>query len=316
MNQPDISRATDWMQVTSLSPLTGPATEPGWVAHWRAYYGIDFAARSAAVRQQLGRLDVAGYQLAAQYYLPPGVPRGSCIVLHGYYDHMGLYGHLYSWLLEQGFTILTCDLPGHGLSTGARASIGSFDEYQQVLQALLAQVAPLQLPAPVHLVGQSTGAAIGLELALRGWPGELDQLVMLAPLVRPRAWQQSKMLYHSLRPFVRQIPRRRSHNSGDESFLQFIHQDPLQPGVLPVAWVGALAHWIPRIEQAAPVAMTPIIVQGDADRTVDWQHNLDVLQNKFANPDICILPGAQHHLVNELEHYRQQGFEFIGRRLC
>lgn len=307
--------AADWMQAASLPPLAGTEPEPGWVAHWRAYYGIDFAAGSTAVQQRLGRLQVAGYQLAVQVYMPAQPTRGSCIVLHGYYDHMGLYGHLYGWLLQQGYAVLTCDLPGHGLSTGPRASIGSFDEYQQVLQALLAQVAPLQLPAPVHLVGQSTGAAIGLDLALRGWPRELDQLVMLAPLVRPRAWQQSKMLYHGLRPFVRQIPRRRSQNSGDATFLQFLEQDPLQPGVLPVAWVGALAQWIPRIEQAAPVAIRPVIVQGDSDRTVDWQHNLGVLQDKFTNPYICILPGAQHHLVNELEHHRHKGFEFIGRYL-
>lgn len=315
MSPPSSSPASDWMQVASLPSLTGTEPEPGWVAHWRAYYGIEFAANCTAVRQRLGRLPVAGYQLAVQLYTPAQSPRGCCIVLHGYYDHMGLYGHLYGWLLQQGFAVLACDLPGHGLSSGARASIDSFDEYQQVLQALLAQVVPLQLPAPVHLIGQSTGAAIGLELALRGWPRALGQLVMLAPLVRPRAWQQSKMLYHSLRPFVRQIPRRRSQNSGDAAFLQFLEQDPLQPGVLPVAWVGALAQWIPRIEQATPVAITPVIVQGDADRTVDWQHNLGVLQDKFAHPHICMLPGAQHHLVNELAHYRHTGFEFIGRHL-
>ncbi len=315
---PDLNPPLDhaaW-SASRLPPFATTAfREPDWVQHWRNYYQLDFAASGPGVDQQLGRLDVAGYQLAVQLYRPLSGLQGSCIILHGYYDHMGLYGHLYAWALQQGLAVLTCDLPGHGLSSGARASIGSFAEYRQVLQALLALAMRLHLPQPMHLIGQSTGAAIGLDLALHDWPSQLGRLVMLAPLIRPRAWNQGRLLYHSLRPFVRQIPRRRSQNSGDTEFLQRVQQDPLQPGVLPTAWVGALSQWIPRIEQAAPVGLTPLIVQGDADRTVDWQHNLTVLQDKFASPQICMLPGAQHHLVNELEHYRQQGFEFIGRHL-
>lgn len=306
---------SDWMQTGSLPPLCGSAAEPDWVAHWRAYYGIDFSAVSAAVEQRLGLIDVAGYRLAVQLYRQRQEKRGTCIVLHGYYDHMGLYGHLYGWLLEQGFSVLTCDLPGHGLSSGARASIGSFTEYQLVLKALHGLIGSLRLPQPVHVIGQSTGAAIGLELALHDWPEDLGELVLLAPLVRPRAWKQSHLLYQGLKPFVQQIPRRPSLNSGDQQFVEFLQQDPLQARVLPTAWVGALADWIPRIEQAERSGLSPIIVQGDADRTVDWKHNLQVLDEKFTSPRVQILPGAQHHLVNELEHYREQGFEFIGRYL-
>lgn len=315
MNQSTFDDSGNWLQAGSLPPLVSPEPEPGWVAHWRAYYGIDFIVGGRAAAQKLGRLKVAGYQLAVQHYLPLSAQRGSCIVLHGYYDHMGLYGHLFDWLLQQGFAVLTCDLPGHGLSSGPRASIQSFNEYQQVVQALLALVKPLGLPTPVHLIGQSTGGAIGLELALRDWPAELGRLVLLAPLVRPRAWRQSWLMYQGLRHFVGQIPRRRSDNSGDVAFLEFVSRDPLQAKVLPTAWVGALARWIPDIEQASPVGVTPLIVQGDADQTVDWQHNLQILADKFSSPEVCMLPGARHHLVNELEHYRQQSFEFLDRHL-
>ncbi len=313
MSQASSIAATGWMQAGSLPPLLGREAEPGWVQHWRGYYGIDFSA--TGVQQRVGHLDVAGYRLAVQVYRPLQNVRGTCIILHGYYDHMGLYGNLYGWALQQGFCVLTCDLPGHGLSTGLRASIGSFAEYQQVLTALRELVAPLQLPQPVHLIGQSTGAAIAMELALHGWPPDLGQLVMLAPLVRPRAWRQSHLLYLGLKSFVRQIPRKRALNSGDPQFVEFLEQDPLQAQILPTAWVGALASWIPQVERANRSTLTPIIVQGDADSTVDWQHNLTVLKEKFTSPHVCILPGAQHHLVNELEHYRQQGFDFIGQFL-
>src|SRR5690606_33677746 len=126
--------------------------------------------------------------------------------------------------------------------------------------------------------------------------------ILLAPLVRPRAWGLSKLSYHLVGPFRRQIPRRFSANSGDPEFLDFLqNRDPLQPRILPTAWVGALARWIPRIEGAPRRSQRPLVVQGEADMTVDWQHNLQVLQAKLDRPEILRIPGARHHLVNESE---------------
>ena len=231
---------TDWMQADSLSPIFEAGPEPDWVKHWRAYYGIDFSAASAAVEQQLGSLDVGGYRLAVQLYRQRRTERGTCIVLHGYYDHMGLYGHLYGWLLEQGFNVLTCDLPGHGLSSGARASIGSFAEYQHVLKALHELVTPLRLSLPVHVIGQSTGAAIALELALNDWPQGLGQLVLLAPLVRPRAWRQSHLLYQGLKPFVQHIPRGVHSIRETSSSLTFCNRTHCRRKYCPRPGLG---HW-------------------------------------------------------------------------
>lgn len=291
------------------------APEPSWVANWRAFYGIDFQVKGLAVEQRLGAIHVAGYDVAVQVYRPASSV-GTLIVLHGYYDHMGLYGHLFAWALQQGLTVLSCDLPGHGLSTGARASINEFAEYQSVLKALLIVAEQLALPTPWHLSGQSTGAAISLDYALHQPKlSEMGRLILLAPLVRPRAWRPSKWLYQGLRPFVQAIPRRQSNNSSDVDFLAFVQQDPLQAQRLPTAWVGALSRWIPTIEQASATAIKPIIVQGDEDQTVDWKHNLTVLGEKFQQPELCMLPGAGHHLVNEQEHYRQQGFSFIEKFL-
>ena len=119
-----------------------------------------------------------------------------------------------------------------------------------------------------------------------------------------------------MRRFVKQIPRRFSENSGDPAFLTFIQSsDPLQPNILPTAWVGALSRWIPRIEGAPRSPHSPIIVQGGADMTVDWQHNLPVLERKFTSPDVLRLPDARHHLVNEREAIRREYFDYLSQRL-
>jgi hypothetical protein len=55
------------------------------------------------------------------------------------------------------------------------------------------------------------------------------QVILLAPLVRPRAWGWSQLSYYLLRPFVKGIARRFSENSNDPDFLPFLQADPLQP---------------------------------------------------------------------------------------
>lgn len=298
-----------------LVPFCHDAALTADAQRYQAYYGLDLP-HHAAIRRRLGHLMVDGYEVVAQAWYPEQ-PVGTLLVMHGYYDHMGLYRHVVDWGLQMGFAVLACDLPGHGLSSGPRASINEFGEYQAVLKALLLEATSLDLPQPWHLLGQSTGGAIVLDYMLSASADpKLGRSILLAPLVRPHGWRWSRLSYEVMRHFVKQIPRRFSENSGDLAFLEFIQsRDPLQPDVLPTAWVGALSRWIPRIEGAAASTHSPIIIQGEADMTVDWQHNLTVLQSKFDHPEILRLPDARHHLVNEREALRREYFAFLRERL-
>jgi len=307
--QPDSLRA-------SLLPLSARQPLSTQAQAYQRFYGLDLPARKEAPQRWLGRFEAAGYQLVGQVW-QPAAPVATLVLLHGFYDHMGLYRHVIDWALDQDYAVIACDLPGHGLSGGERASIGDFADYQQVLLALFEQGRALDLPQPWHLCGQSTGGAIVIDHLLYGGGQSPAQgkVILLAPLVRPRAWRWSKLSYRLLRPFVNGIARRFSENSNDPTFLPFLQADPLQSRRLPTAWVGALVEWVKRIE-AAPASMRcPLIIQGQSDMTVDWPHNLKVLQEKFAAPQILLIPEARHHLVNELPAIRQRYFDFIDQRL-
>ncbi|MFP6848271.1 MAG: alpha/beta hydrolase [Pseudomonas sp.] len=299
--------------IAGLRPLAVAAPLSAVEQAYRQFYRFTDAL---AVRSCMGSLHAGGYQIVAQAWWPQE-SRATLVLLHGYYDHTGLYRHVIEWALGQGFAVLAFDLPGHGLSSGARASIGDFAEYQTVLQAVLVEAAGLALPQPWHLCGQSTGGAILIDYLLTGEPlAQIGETLLMAPLIRPRAWGWSQLSYQVMRHFVSEIPRRFSSNSNDAEFLDFIHHhDPLQPHNLPTAWVGALRHWVPRIEAAPRSARSPLIIQGEADMTVDWQHNLKVLQDKFAAPQILRLAEARHHLANEVPALRQRYFDFLSPRL-
>ncbi|HEK0908427.1 TPA: alpha/beta hydrolase [Pseudomonas putida] len=296
---------------TSLDALAVRQPLSAQALDYQRFYGLDLPAHS-----WLGGFSVAGFDLVGQVWLPQE-PVATLFLLHGYYDHMGLYRHVIAWALQQGFAVIGCDLPGHGLSSGERASIADFAIYQQVLDALFEQARRLDLPRPWHLCGQSTGGAIVVDHLLHcGEQSPADgQVILLAPLVRPRAWHWSKLSYRVLRHFVDGIERRFSANTNDPAFLAFLEADPLQPRRLPTAWVGALMAWIKRIEAAPHSRRRPLIVQGEADGTVDWPYNLRVLKEKFAEPQILLLPEARHHLANELPDIRQRYFTFLDQRL-
>lgn len=299
--------------VASLRPLASAAPLSAAELAYRQFYG--FVPREA-VDSRLGWFEVDGYRIAAQLWQPIA-PRATLLLLHGYYDHSGLYRHVIEWALEAGFAVLAVDLPGHGLSSGPRASISDFAEYQAVLRAALQQADALGLPAPWHLCGQSTGGAILIDYLLNDKPlAEVGETILLAPLVRPRRWNWSQLSYRLLRRFVQEIPRRFSENSSDPEFLDFLrNRDPLQPKVVPTVWVGALSQWVPRIERAPRSTRSPLIIQGEADMTVDWRHNLAVLESKFSAPRILRLPEARHHLANEVAPLRQRYFDYLGEQL-
>ena len=166
---------------THLAPLAARQPLTTEAQGYQRFYGLNLSVHS-----WLGGFQAAGFDLVGQAWLPDQ-PTATLFLLHGYYDHMGLYRHVIEWALKQGFAVISCDLPGHGLSSGERASISDFAVYQQVLDALFEQARLLQLPRLWHLCGQSTGGAIAVDHLLhQGARSPINgQVILLAPLVRP-----------------------------------------------------------------------------------------------------------------------------------
>ncbi|MEC9483944.1 MAG: alpha/beta fold hydrolase, partial [Halomonas sp.] len=200
---------TDFAPLQALGPL-GPVGEPQAAAlvDYLDHYRLAPLLRDD-VGLHVGFVDADHYRLWTQVW-SPDAPRGTAFVVHGYFDHLGLYRHLLERLLEQGWRVVLWDLPGHGLSSGERATIDDFAEYGACLHALQRHLADEDLaPKPWVGVGQSTGAAILATDALgQGNASPWQALVLLAPLVRPWGWPQSSWLHRLASPFIRSIPRK------------------------------------------------------------------------------------------------------------
>ena len=298
--------------------------EPGCTAiekEYFAYYGIDLENQLAGVQHRFGVIDSYNYRIASHLYEQDGA-KGTFFILHGYYDHVGLFSHILKFFLQQGYNVLAFDLPGHGLSSGKPATIPDFSVYTQILSDILKTSAG-RLTRPWHGFGQSTGCAILTDFLLThelsahepltGKQPKLDKVIFSAPLVRPWLWPVSRIQLYLARPFIKQLPRRFTDNSRDPEFLQKAHNDPLAPKVLPTQWVSAMDRWIQKIErhrQKSP--FQPLIIQGTYDRTVDAKYNIAKLRQLFTEPEVLMLKDARHHLPNELEETRQKYTEWLS----
>lgn len=256
-----------------------------------------------------------GFTLAAHIYRHPN-PKGTLLLLHGYYDHVGIYGSAIQFALQHQLNVFAYDLPGHGLSSGERASISCFQQYDEVFCEAL-KLAQSQFSEPLHVMGQSTGCAvISNYLLTRGINQDespFEQVVFLAPLIRPHSWRQARIAHSLLKPFLSGIKRTFAVNSKDPEFLRFLaEKDPLQPLRLSVAWVGALKEWVPMIESATPVDIRLTVIQGTKDGTVDWQHNMKVIHKQYPRANIHKIEGGHHQLVNEDQQTKDELYGILS----
>ncbi|SFR52924.1 Lysophospholipase, alpha-beta hydrolase superfamily [Marinobacter daqiaonensis] len=299
-----------------FDPEAGQVPGPEMEAYCR-FYGLDLWVEYPDIRYTAGTVGAGGHQVAVHYFRQPPHEdsRGTVFVLHGYFDHVGLYSQLIERCLGAGYDVFTWDQPGHGLSSGTPAAIGSFMEYQAVLSDLLV-TARKHTRRPWYAVGQSTGGGILIDYLLSNHhtreTSAFRGVVLLAPLVRPAGWLGAQILHSLMKPFVRGWKRAFSENSANARFLRFLKDhDPLQARAVHVDWVNALRHWVPHIESARPVDFSLTVIQGEKDGTVDWQHNLRIIRNKFSAVKELRLPEGRHHLVNEAQDLQAVVFNGI-----
>ena len=284
------------------------------------HYGINFAKHDEQLKHGFGYVNTLNFRIATHYWIPSGA-RGTLLVMHGYYDHVGILGQAIRFALNHNLAVLAFDLPGHGLSSGEPAVIDSFNEYGDVLSEILQQSAVI-MPQTLYAMGQSTGCAVLLNylwrhVVAKNGTDPFKKLALCSPLVLPRTWRgwhMGRHIHATLHRFVQRIARTFSSNSHDLKFLDFIqHQDPLQARHLSLLWLSAMKAWHEIFLALPPVQKNILVVQGTADMTVDWRYNLPLIKRKLPNAEVVYIEDAGHQLINESEHYRRDVFAVIEK---
>ncbi|MBC8183854.1 alpha/beta hydrolase [candidate division KSB1 bacterium] len=281
-----------------------PILTPSFKKYFQ-HYDIDFNN----AHHYFGTFNAGNKSLAAHIFLREN-SQGTIFLLHGYNDHTGMLKNLIRFCLKQNFSIAVYDLPGLGLSSGERGAINNFGEYADIHKTFIS-LYKNYLPRPFHLIGHSTGCAITYEYLNNNQNSDFEKIIFLAPLVRHAYWGISKIGYFLVRPFTKTVPRVFRKNSSDQSYLEFVKNDPLQNRRIPLKFPTALIKWDKRIKQYDQLERTIYIIQGTKDSVVDWKYNIKFLKKKIETVHLKLIENAKHQLVNENATIRAEVFEGI-----
>ena len=223
--------------------LSKPFDAPLQLQGYQHFYGLS----KLNARHWQGYLEFEDEKIHLQVFAPHQAVKGTVWLLHGYLEHSAIYQPIIQEILEHGFSVITFDLPGHGLTTGEIAGIKDFAIYQQILQHLQSYSANFTdiLPAPYLGIGQSTGGAIWIDHLLQAASVRQNPMInnalLLSPLVRPAksAWWHNQVGLNLLKKVRQQLPRTFKRNNHNPEFLRFVRlTDPLQAKVISLVGVS------------------------------------------------------------------------------
>ena len=279
-------------------------------ARFDSYYGL----RTNGLYRDFGYIDAAGYKIAVHYFAPER-SKGTAVLIHGYHCHSGLEKNLINRLTEENISVVAFDLPGHGLSDGAPATIDDFGKYTKVLAAV-DRALKAETPPPYYLIGHSTGSSVIIDKALNGELHGYSAVILAAPLVRSQLWGLSSFGRALISPFSQEVPRVYRDDTSNLDYLEFVRtKDPFQHMGIPLEWFDSLSKWNIRISEAPQSSVKMTVLQGTLDVVVDYEYNLTFLSEKFPNTEILIFENANHEIFNEAEPIREEVFSALLSRL-
>jgi alpha-beta hydrolase superfamily lysophospholipase len=286
-SQPDWNRKpATWTAEHVFAPEAPPA-----LTEYRKRMIREAGWKDGPIWHQAGTLPwtsregVAG-KLGVNVFFPLGTSKGTLLFVHGYLSHAVNFAYTYAYFLARGYSVVTLDLPGHGLSTGPRGDIGSFAEYGDAAAIWMKWVWKQNWPGPKILMAHSLGTAACFDALGRADTPRPDKIVFFAPLLRP-VWYPVLALGDALAGWAfRDLPS------------QFGWDGFLDGTSMPIHWFEALRVWLDGLEKRRPEALPLTIYAGGHDDVVDSGWNVAEYRRLVPGVRIVELPAMGHLFVS------------------
>ena len=249
-----------------------------------------------------------GVQLFTQAWTHPD-PTTIVLLVHGYGEHSGRYGHVARAVNNIGVSVYTYDQRGYGRSEGRTAYVDTFDQYLDDLRVVLDHVRRSAPDVPLYLFGHSMGGAVVLLYALERQTVGISGLILsspaievdpdIAPLLRKMAKGIGRLL-----PRLPVVPSPEGAISRDPDVVAEAEADPLNYHGRVLARTGSeLLRACQRIQHRLDSLALPfLVVHGTADALTSpdaSRHLYDVARSE--DKTIRLYDGLYHETFNEPE---------------
>jgi alpha-beta hydrolase superfamily lysophospholipase len=251
-----------------------------------------------------------GIAMFYQEWRPDTRPRAVVSLVHGLGEHSGRYAHVAAHLNGAGYTLLSFDLRGHGLSGGPRGHYASYDVVIDDIDRLLAEAATRAPSIPSFLYGHSLGGNLVLNYALRRRP-HIAGIIATSPGLRPAipvpAWKATigRWLY-DLRPtFAMSNGLDITGLSRDPAVIDLYRADPLVHDRVSARFgldILQSGEWA--LDQAAEFPLPLLLVHGSADRVTCHKASREFAGTAGDCCTFVLLDGCYHETHNEPASHR------------
>ncbi|MCB0655540.1 MAG: lysophospholipase, partial [Saprospiraceae bacterium] len=250
---------------------------------------------------------ILDYDIAIHQWTPPETTKAVVGLIHGLAEHAGRYTHVAKWFQQEDIALIGFDLPGHGLSSGKRGHVPSYDTYLEVIDQFKVYVQAQFPDVPLFLYGHSLGGNLLLNYILRFEP-QLAGAIVSAPAIKTYA-DLPKWVRGLIRNLTRVVPKltvptglKSKWLSRDAEVVRQANEDPYRFSTATISLgVGVLDAaellYNHRHESAVPI----LLMHGTADR-INFLKGSQYFSTNFEG-DLALKTweGFYHELHNEPE---------------
>ena len=250
--------------------------------------------------------------------------KANVVIVHGYLEHCGRYGHVGEYLVKCGFRVTAFDCRGHGKSTGVKGYVKSYDEYSNDLELVLEHVLN-ESPLHTFVLAHSNGGLI----ALNHYMGKeqpiaqtrIHGLVITSPFLGPadelpnaKIWA-SKLLGTLTPKLSLPVEEVSAEILMHDPEMQEAHRkDELNLSKFTLGWAKASMAAQKKVTGATAktLDMPVLFLFAGDDKVADPKKN-KVFGEQLSGDDITVIEkeGEYHELLNETN--RKVTLETIGK---
>ncbi|PYE52964.1 alpha/beta hydrolase [Deinococcus yavapaiensis] len=230
--------------------------------------------------------------------------RGAVLLLHGYGEHAGRYGHVVEALADAGFSVYAYDQRGHGQSSGPRALVRMADLAEDHLAAR--EWLRAHVKTPVFALGHSMGGLVTAMSVVRDSRGLAGVILSSPALV---TGQDAPPLVRRLAPLIALVAPSFPASVIEKGVLSRQAQVQEAFDADPLCYTGKVkartgaemmtaghALW----SQLDRWSLPTLVIHGDADRLITVEGSRRFLREvKSADVQYWEVAGGYHELFND-----------------
>lgn len=274
-----------------------------------------------------------GVRLRIGYW--PGGNRGTVLLFPGRTEYIEKYGPAAADLQARGYSTLTIDWRGQGLSDRFTENrlighVENYSDYQLDVASMVDAAAALDCPGPFYLVAHSMGGSIGLRALHNGldvravsFTGPMWGIAM-SPFLRAisapvamllKAFGQGKNFAPTTRrdSYVLGEPFQNNELTTDPDMYAFLQNQVTEYPDLTLAgpsvnWLDEALRECAALTDLGAADIPTLVYMGALERIVDPDPVRQIMGN-WPNGDLHMVPNAEHEIIMETPAIRRNYFD-------